>query len=146
MLEIWNHLLDNGYIIGVILMGLSKAFDVLNHSLLLAKLDTYGFSLKSTPFIQSYCLVFTIDEHLNFNKHTANVCKSASKKLNALSGLYSQLSTEKGCVKLFHQWTIQFLSTYLDVQFTIKSYRKINYMRSFYDYVKVISTRARSNF
>ena len=35
-------------------MDLSKAFDVLNHSLLLAKLDAYGFSLKSTTFIQSY--------------------------------------------------------------------------------------------
>lgn len=29
-------------------------------------------------------LGITIDEHLNFNKNTTNVCKSASKKLNAL--------------------------------------------------------------
>ena len=35
-------------------MDLSKPFDVLNHSLLLAKLDAYEFSLKSTTFIQSY--------------------------------------------------------------------------------------------
>ena len=35
-------------------MDLSKAFDVLNHSLHLAKLDAYGFALKSTTFIQSY--------------------------------------------------------------------------------------------
>ena len=54
MLEKWKHLLDNGYNIGVLFMDLSKAFDVLNHSLLLAKLDAYGFSLKSTTFIQSY--------------------------------------------------------------------------------------------
>ena len=54
MLEKWKHLLDNGYNIGVLFMDLSKAFDVLNHSLLLAKLDVYGFSLKSTTFIQSY--------------------------------------------------------------------------------------------
>ena len=37
-------------------MDLSNAFDVLNHSLLLAKLDAHGFSLKSTTFIQSYLM------------------------------------------------------------------------------------------
>ena len=35
-------------------MDLSKTFDILNHYLLLAKLNAYGFSLKSTTFIQSY--------------------------------------------------------------------------------------------
>lgn len=29
-------------------------------------------------------LEITIDEHLNFNKNKTKVCKSASKKLNAL--------------------------------------------------------------
>ena len=53
-LEKWEHLLDNEYNIGVLFLDLSKAFDVLNHSLLLVKLDAYGFSLKSTTFIQSY--------------------------------------------------------------------------------------------
>ena len=53
MLEKWRHLLDNGYNIGVLFMDRSKAFAVLNYSLLLAKLDAYGFSLKSTTFIQS---------------------------------------------------------------------------------------------
>ena len=53
MIEKWKHFLDNGYTIGVLFMGLSKAFDVLNHFLLLARLDAYEFSLKSTSFIQS---------------------------------------------------------------------------------------------
>ena len=35
-------------------MDLSKAFDVLNHSLLLAKMDAYGFSVEIRTFIQSY--------------------------------------------------------------------------------------------
>ena len=54
MLEKSKHLLDNGYNIEVLFKDLSKAFDVLNHSLPLSKLDAYGFSLKSTTFIQSY--------------------------------------------------------------------------------------------
>ena len=54
MLEKWKYLLDNGYNIRVLFMDLSNAFDVLNHSFLLAKLDAHGFSLKSTNFIQSY--------------------------------------------------------------------------------------------
>ena len=53
MLEKWKHLLDNGYHIGV-LMELSKAFDILNHFLLLTKLDASEFPLKSTTFIQNY--------------------------------------------------------------------------------------------
>ena len=36
------------------LMDLSKAFDTLNHNLLLAKLNAYGFSFNAIKFIQSY--------------------------------------------------------------------------------------------
>ena len=38
----------------VLLPNLSKAFDCINRELLLAKLHTYGFSLESLTFIQSY--------------------------------------------------------------------------------------------
>ena len=37
-------------------------------------------------------LGITIDEHLNFNEHLTNVCKRASRKLNALSIVSSFLS------------------------------------------------------
>ena len=36
--------LDNGEKVGVIFMDLSKAFDMINHSLLLAKLQSFCFS------------------------------------------------------------------------------------------------------
>ena len=35
-------------------MDLSKAFDTLNHDLLIAKLGAYGFSENSHNYIQSY--------------------------------------------------------------------------------------------
>ena len=44
---------DKGYA-GAILMDLSKAFDCLDHELLLAKLDAYGFSKNALRFINSY--------------------------------------------------------------------------------------------
>ena len=37
-----------------IFMDLSKAFDTLNHDLLVVKLEAYGFSAKSFSYIHSY--------------------------------------------------------------------------------------------
>ena len=46
--------LDKGNLVSVTLMDLLKAFDTINDSLLLAKLEAYGFSLTSLEFLQSY--------------------------------------------------------------------------------------------
>ena len=40
-------------------------------------------------------LGITIDEYLNFNEHLTNACKSASRKLNALSRVSSLLSYQQ---------------------------------------------------
>ena len=54
MLEKWKKALDNGKYVGAVLTDLSKAFDCLNHQLLIAKLEAYGFSCKSLAFIHNY--------------------------------------------------------------------------------------------
>ena len=54
LLETWRISLDkNGYG-GAILMDLSKAFDTLNHELLVAKLHAYGFTHSALSLIYSY--------------------------------------------------------------------------------------------
>ena len=50
----WKKYLDKGDLIGVILTDHSKAFDTINHSLLVTSLETYGFSLTSLKLMQSY--------------------------------------------------------------------------------------------
>ena len=54
MIESWKVRLNNGSKVGVIIIDLSKAFDSLNHELLLAKLKTYGLDSNSVSFMKSY--------------------------------------------------------------------------------------------
>ena len=54
MLEIWKSPLDKEENVCVFFMDLSKAFDTLNHDLLLAKLKTYGFSINASDLMCSY--------------------------------------------------------------------------------------------
>ena len=54
LLERWNNVLDKKGYGGAVLMDLSKAFDTLNHDLLIAKLHAYGFSEESLQLIKSY--------------------------------------------------------------------------------------------
>ena len=54
MLERWKSALDKNKIAGALLTDLSKAFDCLNHELLIAKLDAYGFSHTALAFLYSY--------------------------------------------------------------------------------------------
>ena len=54
MLEIWKKVLDKGGYICAIFMVLSKAFDTLNHDLLIAKLGAYGFETDALRHMKSY--------------------------------------------------------------------------------------------
>ena len=54
MLENWKKALDNKKHVGAVLTDLSKAFDCLNHDLLIAKFEAYGFNNEALIFIQDY--------------------------------------------------------------------------------------------
>ena len=55
MIENWKSNLNKGNKIGAIFMDLSKVFDTLDHSLLIAKLEAYGFDSLSLGFMKN-CL------------------------------------------------------------------------------------------
>ena len=50
----WKRSVDNTKIFGALLTDLSKAFDCLNHELLIAKLNAYGFSLTAIKLAHNY--------------------------------------------------------------------------------------------
>ena len=54
MIKNWGKQLKNGEKVGVIFMDLSKVFGKISHSLLLAKLKVYGFSIQALSLLKSY--------------------------------------------------------------------------------------------
>ena len=52
--EKWKKMIDDHGYTGAVLMDLSKAFDTLNHDLLIAKLDMCGFDKQALMLISSY--------------------------------------------------------------------------------------------
>ena len=47
LIENWKKVPDNKDVEGAVLMDLSKPFDMINHDLLISKLQAYGFSNDS---------------------------------------------------------------------------------------------------
>ena len=78
MLETWRNALDRKCKAGAILTDLSKAFDCLNHKLLLSEMDAYGFDRSALLFIQSY---------LHDRKQRTRVNDSYSSWLELLFGV-----------------------------------------------------------
>ena len=78
MLERFRKALDNRNKFGALLTDLSKAFDCLNHELLIAKLSAYGFDFVSLTLILSY---------LKGRKHRTKVNNYFSKWADVISGV-----------------------------------------------------------
>ena len=78
MLEKWRKALDNGKLAGALLTDLSKAFDCLNHELMIAKLHAYGVDYNSLAYIYSY---------LSNRKHRTKVNNSLSSWVPIKSGI-----------------------------------------------------------
>ena len=56
LIEKWKLIFDRSGFTGAVLMDLSKAFDTINHELLVAKLHAYGFDKNSLRVIFSYLI------------------------------------------------------------------------------------------
>ena len=54
MIEKWRRSLHSGGQAAAVLTNLSKAFDCIDHELLIAKLNAYEFDNSSLTFIYSY--------------------------------------------------------------------------------------------
>ena len=54
LIQSWQKSLDCKKIIGTVLIDLSKAYDTIQHDLLLAKLEAYGFSKNAVKLLKSY--------------------------------------------------------------------------------------------
>ena len=54
MTEEWRSIGDDGQLVGIVSMNLSKAFDVIQHPLLLAKLKAYGLDKDSCALFRHY--------------------------------------------------------------------------------------------
>ena len=78
MLEKWRKAQDNGKLAGALLTDLSKAFDYLNHDLMIAKLHAYGFDYNSLAYIYSY---------LSNRKHRTKVNNSLNSWVPIKSGI-----------------------------------------------------------
>ena len=52
--ENWKNTLDKGGYVAAIIRDLSKAFDTLNHNLLIAKLVAYGFRKDAITYMKNY--------------------------------------------------------------------------------------------
>ena len=67
LIEKWRKIMDKKGFGGAVLMDLSKAFDTIDHELLLAKLHAYGFDERSLRLFTPVCLTGGNEQRLIIN-------------------------------------------------------------------------------
>ena len=78
LIEDWRSNLDNDFLVGAVLMDLSKAFDCIPHDLLIAKLHVYGFDEDALVLTYSY---------LKRRKQSFRINNTYSSFLEVISGV-----------------------------------------------------------
>ena len=78
MHDTWVEALEDGELSGVCLLDMSAAFDIVDHDLLLSKLELYGFDSDSLGWIQSY---------LSDRRQCVSISGSLSKLLPVPTGV-----------------------------------------------------------
>ena len=78
MHDTWVGALEDGELSGVCLLDMSAAFDIIDHTLLLKKLELYGFDRDSLEWIQSY---------LSDRRKCVSISGSLSKLLPVSTGV-----------------------------------------------------------
>ena len=78
MLEKWKKALDKGEYVSALFMDLSKAFDTINHDLLIAKLKAYNFSKEAVTIMKSY---------LKNRKQKVQINNKFSSERDAIAGV-----------------------------------------------------------
>ena len=78
MLEKWKKAVDNGEYVSALFLDLSKAFDTINHDLLLATLKAYRFSPNALKLMHSY---------LNNRKQQVQINNKFSSESTVIAGV-----------------------------------------------------------
>ena len=132
MLEIWKKVLDKGGYICAIFMDLSKAFDTLNHNLLIAKLGADGFETDALRYMKSY---------LTNRKQRVRVNKTFSEWERITTGVPQGSILGPLLFNIFLNDLFLFISNS-----SLSNYADDNTLYSFWDNLKKIKDNLRNSF
>ena len=95
--EYWRRALDNGNAVGTIAMDLSRTFDKMPHTLLIAKLNAYGLSEHACNLIISY---------LRNRKHRVKIMGKHSDWVTTNRGVPQGSVLGPLLFNIFYQWFV----------------------------------------